>query len=996
MTEVSNLFSNFNDLTKKSVTDLSTDYNSKGSNPTDATPALTQGKKFKKYQKQITKRLEASIQNVNSREGFQGSLTKQSKDVINNNNYSSQQGTIENLKQEHQATLTKYENLIAQISGSTSGYLDRVSPNNPYLNKNVCLSGGACGYVTNQGVFKWYPADNNYTYNNTAGKNGCPSTPYQQISGDGDVNAVGSTISSNPPLIVGTPMSAGQSCGNEGTNVFVNKLINNPTATYTGCYADNTSDPLMKFIGDSPPPPNLIQNGSFSQPTIQSNSYQYLQWNASMVPGWNFNCAFVNNSQAWGYPMPYPNGPQCASIQTNQQLWTSMYINFSPGVMYTLTFSACGRNCCDGSGKANPINIGIEGVTFYTLNASVNKWTTYSATFTVEKSGGQRVSFIGDWTSSDRSTAIQNISLSSGSSQTGMYTYDSCKSAAIDAGYQYFALQNVNASTSKGFCAVSNSEPAVTSLGKSLVPNKMTALWSSNTGGQTGNSATLSTSGALSVINSGGASVYSSPSNNANPANYIGCYRDGPWRAIPLLNTNGSLSSIWGGTKWDNTVASAAEYARANNYKYFSIQAANTSNGQGQAGFSNDLAQATRYGKASNCNKVTGSPIIVGGGWSNAIYSADGVTSNYFLILQDDGNMCIYRGTSPNDNQGFIWASGTNGKQLSPNPLYAAAKGKYGKNWISQGSTLASGDFIGSTNGNMALIMQADGNLVLYTFTMEANCAKMSDGNTGGNSGTNAVYNIGNTGFPAVMSKLAYIDQDSELHEYPSSNTQYSKNYTSYTGVDSAGYDIPGAAYGNATVEQCQTTCNSNEECAGFAFSDNVCYPKTSSMFPNGARQVNSRVNLYTRNKEPIAPPIGVPKITGNVDSIRYNNYVSGGEIGNSYGLANATSSQQQQLSQLQTQLDQLTAQLNSLTGEYGNGATEAQTQVNTNMKGVKEYLNELNYTDNKIKGFNTNTNIENILSDSDIVVLQKNYDYLFWSILATGTVVVAMNIVKK
>jgi len=165
MIEISNLFSNFNDLTKKSVTDLSTDITSINCNQSDVSPALTQGKKFKKYQKQITKRLEASIQNVNSREGFQGSLTKQSKDVINNNNYSSQQGTIENLKQEHQATLTKYENLIAQISGSTSGYLDRVSPNNPYLNKNVCLSGGACGYVTNQGVFKWYPADNNYTYN---------------------------------------------------------------------------------------------------------------------------------------------------------------------------------------------------------------------------------------------------------------------------------------------------------------------------------------------------------------------------------------------------------------------------------------------------------------------------------------------------------------------------------------------------------------------------------------------------------------------------------------------------------------------------------------------------------------------------------------------------------------------------------------------------------------------------------------------------------------
>ena len=43
-----------------------------------------------------------------------------------------------------------------------------------------------------------------------------------------------------------------------------------------------------------------------------------------------------------------------------------------------------------------------------------------------------------------------------------------------------------------------------------------------------------------------------------------------------------------------------------------------------------------------------------------------------------------------------------------------------------------------------------------------------------------------------------------------------------------------------------------------------------------------------------------------------------------------------------------------------------------------------------------TNGNIHNILTDSDIVVLQKNYDYLFWSILAGGAVLVSMNIVKK
>ena len=39
---------------------------------------------------------------------------------------------------------------------------------------------------------------------------------------------------------------------------------------------------------------------------------------------------------------------------------------------------------------------------------------------------------------------------------------------------------------------------------------------------------------------------------------------------------------------------------------------------------------------------------------------------------------------------------------------------------------------------------------------------------------------------------------------------------------------------------------------------------------------------------------------------------------------------------------------------------------------------------------------MDSLLDDSDIVVLQKNYDYMFWTILATGAVLVSMNIVKS
>ena len=986
MTEVSNLFSNFNDLTKKSVTDLSTDYNSKGSNPTNATPALKQGEKFKKYQKQITKRVEKQ---ENSLEGFQGSLKQQTNNTIRRNDFSSQQESIESLRMDYKKTLTKYENLVAEINGATSGYLDRINPNNPYLNKTIQFPSGEIAYVTNQGIAKYVPSKD--IMKGTA----IPQTTIPvNIPWDNAYSAPGATIPTTPPLLSGSPLKMGQGVGNEGVNVFVNKLLDNPTAKYEGCYTDNPAQPTMTFIGGTPPTQDLIRNGTFSQSAIQGNSYQYLTWNTSLIPGWNFNCVLVNNSTAWGFPMPYPNGNQCACIQMSQQLWTNVWINLSPGVTYTLTFSACGRTSFDGSGKANPINIGVEGKTFYTLNATIGTWTTYSTTFMVQSAGGQRLSFIGNWTTTDRSTAIQNVVLTDGAPKSGSYTYDNCKAAAVDAGYQYFALQNVDSSSSKGFCAVSNNQPAATRLGKSLVPNKISALWSSNTQGQTGNSAILSMSGALSVINSSGASVFSTPGNNANPANFIGCYADGWRRALPLLNANGTLSSIWGGTKFDNTVSSAAEYARANNYKYFSIQAANTSNGQGQAGFSNDLAQATRYGKASNCNKVTGSPIIVGSGWSNAIYSADGVTSNYYLILQDDGNMCIYRGTGPNDNQGFIWASGTNGKQMSPNPQYAAAKGKYGKNWMASGSTLAAGDFLGSNNGNLALMMQSDGNLALYTFTMVDSCKKMSDGNTGGSVSANALYNIGNTGVPSSMTQVAYIDQNSELHQYPSSNTQYSNTYTKMPGTITSGGDIPGGYYRNTNVNNCQAACNKNSECAGFLFSQNECALKNSKMYPNSARAAAPGIDLYLRGKTPVNPPFGATNATNNIDSVRYNKYVDGGAIGKNYGLANANSSQKEQLSQLQTKLDQLTRKLTNLTGRLGNGSLQAEAQIKTNEQGVEEYLQDLGSNNDKIDLFSTS--IENILSDSDIVVLQKNYDYLFWSILATGTVVVAMNIVKK
>ena len=967
----------------------------------DFTVGLNQGEKFKNYQNKIIQKIIPTINYVNSKEGFQTgtSLINETNTVMNNNKVTTQeQQQAETLRQQYKNTLSQYKEVVNDLNGASANFVNRVDPNNPYLNKLVSFNSGELSYITNQGVAKYIPST---TILNSLTNSISSQNPLSlNVPWDNSYANSGATIPTTPQLISGTPVQQGQSLGNEGENVFVNQIISNPNPSYQGCFQDNQSSPLMTFIGGSPMPPVAnLQNTDFSQPQIPNNSFQYLTNTA--IPGWIMNCVLVNSSSQWGFPTPYPYGDQCACIQQTQTMQTSTTFQLTGNVSYNVSFTACGRNCCDGSNESNPVNIVITQITgstttnttITTVIPTINTWQEYSYGFTPSASGNYTLSFVGTWTSSDRSCAFQNIQLNLTNSQAGTYTYESCMQSAIDYGYQYFALQSVNPSTSTGFCAVSNSEPTATKLGTSNVPNNQTPLWSSNTQGNQGNIATLTNTGSLSIINSNQQSIFSTPNSAAQPSNYLGCYMDKETRAMTLTNN--------GKQKYD--LEQCEEIAQDGKYSYFGLQ--DSTNGKkAQCTVSNDFSQASQYGLAGNCTLLSDGTYS-GGGFSNAIYNNSSASSNYYLYLQDDGNLCIYRGTGPNDNQGFIWGTMTNGKQQDANPAYVAANGKYGQNWIASGSTLAPGDFVGSTSGNLALIMQTDGNLVLYTFQNVLNCQKMSDGNTGGGQNANALYNIGEVGIPTNLGQLAYVDQNSELYPYPATNKQFTNSYTTFTNMDSEGNDIPNTSYANATVENCQTTCNNNSECAGFAFNivNNICFPKTSEMYPIGERQISSSTNLYMRNSTPKTLPIGVLETTENIDTTTYKNYLNGGNIGSEYGLSQATITQQNKLSTLQMIMNSLSDQLNSLTSKFENGNQKVNTQSETNTSGLKQYLQDLKQTNNTIKTLypnnrnnRNNTNIENILQNSDIVVLQKNYDYIYWSILAIGIVIISILIIRN
>ena len=956
-------------------------------------PATNQGNKFKNYQNKISNSLEKNAEFLSGREGFTGfssnSLAAQTNKVIKSNDYSNQQQLIDNLRNEYQNTLQQYESLTSKLSGDISGYISRVSSDNPYLNKTIGFTTGQVCYVTNQGVAKLIPSSEIWQ------SLSIPQTVQMQLTipWDNSYATPGTQIPTKPPLVSGSAVVSGQGFGNEGSNVFVNQLLPpNVSASYMGCYAPSSSNNNMTFIGGAPPANDVsIQNGNFTQPALSSNSYQYIT--GSSVPGWYFNgAALLNNSSAWGYPIPYPNGNQCVSIQN--QTYISTLLNLSAGVTYTLTFNACGRNCCNSTNAGNPVTIQLYTnlnafiSQVYNLTPTVNSWTSYTASFTVPTTQSYNLYFTGTNTSGDQSTAVQNISLSGSTASSGTYTYNDCMQSAIQQGYQYFALQNVNTETATGYCAVSNSSPAISQYGNATIPSKMITLWSSNTSGQSGNTATLSNTGALQVLSSNGQSVYSTPSTNANPSNYLGCYGDQSSRAMSTYVTNGSQ-------QYDNS--QCQQQAQQQGFQYYGLQNS-TSGTNAQCFLSNDITQTMEYGPATNCTQISDGSWS-GGGWSNAVYNTTLPQSNYYIILQNDGNMCIYRGTGPNDNQGEIWCSSTNGQQQAANPSMVATNGKYGQNWMSSGSTLAPGDFIGSENGNLALVMQTDGNLVLYTYQMVPNCQKMSDGNIGGGVMANAAYDIGTVASTSNIGKLAYIDSNSELHAYPSTNQTYTNTYTVINNSNSSQGAIDGASFGGATLDSCQSACNSNSECAGFVFDGSMCSPQNNTMYPYGGSVTSQNgTNIYVRNQIPASPPTGVTQTTANIDTLKYGNYISGGTVGSNYGLSNANSVEKQQMEQLQTKMNLLTGQISNLTGKFGLGSQMANNQGQINNSGIDGYIEDIAKTNTQIKkvaGASAG-GLQNILKDSDIVVLQKNYDYLFWSILAAGTVLISMNIVKK
>jgi hypothetical protein len=387
------------------------------------------------------------------------------------------------------------------------------------------------------------------------------------------------------------------------------------------------------------------------------------------------------------------------------------------------------------------------------------------------------------------------------------------------------------------------------------------------------------------------------------------------------------------------------------------------------------------------------------------------------MILQDDGNMCIYKGKDPSNQKEKIWMSRTNGKQKTQNPNWVASKGKYGRNYIKLSETLTADEWIGSNDGSIKLMMQKDGNLVLYTSEIKSGCS-VNNNKTFGSGWVNAVYKIDQTGNKDVLGKFAYIDDETKLREYPSSLLSKSNQYQLFNDFDSSGNDIQQIK--TTTGQQgCIDACNTNGDCSGFVYQPNgqLCYLKNSGMYPNGEKQYysNSGIILGVRK-----PQIGSSldsscnKDIVNIDSIQYDNYIKGDPMtkDTKCGSSIVPTDDKNNLTNLQNNMlsvgEQISNQSTNLHNENNNmydTISKNSIELNKNMDMYKENDNKIktelnkegmkNILDKNGKNITMN-DVNSMLSDTDIRVLQENYGYILWSILAIGLLTVTINQIKK
>ncbi len=589
----------------------------------------------------------------------------------------------------------------------------------------------------------------------------------------------------------------------------------------------------------------------------------------------------------------------------------------------------------------------------------------------------------------DPSTTPTMTALSNGNE---IYDYDSCLQVASDNNSSYFSLKNVNSETGLGKCNIGND---LTSIQKYGVAYDVTInnVWSSGTEGTGPNTTILTNQGNFVLQNSSNQQVLWT-SNDALKS----CVNGG---MIKPNSFNGSYGMNCNGKGYDVTAENASSSL---NSKFGSAPKSSWSFGINNSNYGDP---APGCGKNFSASYTCGDDVVKtvnGNEGETAVFNCT-TESNacvFYLMIKDDGNLCVYQGTPSSNPNNSIWCTNTITSDTKSNPDWVAKKGKYGVSYLKTGQSLSTGEWIGSSSGNSRLIMDTDGALRIYASVLskEPNCLKTANGKLIGNTTSNAVYSIKNSGFPSELGKIGYVNENTQIQEYPNEMVSMDTSYTVVNGYDSLSNTKANGIYTNTTIQDCQRMCNGDSMCVGFVFDEitKVGELKTT-IYPKAEREPNYNKSIHVRNMK-VNNANSCNKKVKNIDSILWKNYPKNEFMTSktNCGLSDELLNNQNKVNELQEQLHMISSKIVDKVNTMENMNFNIDEKIGVNNKSLEDYIKKYHVTSRNIKTDLTidEVNRTAILADKKIYLLEENYKYMLWTTLAIAGIILTMNIVRN
>lgn len=972
--------------------------------------SLKQGKQFNYNQQKIktSKKMEGFVtydQEIRTRPEYAGYVpvlqNMRNNSASTNTNNQKDLDELKTLQDKYNNLMSQYTTLQTNIQKSSTDNNNRVSPNNDYLGKNIKFTDGKICYVTFQGVAK--PYQDNDILNNTAGKNGCPfSDKVVNLNIPWSSEYIeGSIIPTTPSLIVGSNMVSGQSCGYEGTNVQASKLVNNSVNTYIGCYNDRStsvSTNLIPVMNSS----NTMNGYVSKSSSVYLGNNNYGPWSAfnqnpkdwwhsevSSSTGYNVSTGVYEGSNKINIVnvgtvkgeylqinMPEVNTNSAQNATVNQysiapRLDSSFYKTRSPNSWYVLGYTnnqwyqvdrQTEQNFTNGTSKVYNVSTPGAYSAYILLVDKVGNSDQKSKRNSVQ---------VAEWNLYTNSDADDQRAMIY--NPIGYATFEECQEYASDNGYTYFGLQDYQPKGT-AMCSVSNDIAKTKIYGDATIKRTIVPIWSSNTSGQNAIYAKLGTRGRLHITTDNNSLVWQSTEPNDCIVEYS-----------VTEETNSTGNDL---AHYTNTTLDECQQKCTDNSKCYGLSLNTETNNECwlKSQFKNIQSKSGRslYQKIQSKSKC-----------------------KFFLILEDNGNVSIYQGNPDKYEIPAVWSTMTAGKQLEANSEWEASKSSFGRNYMIGGETLSTDQWIGSTNGSLKLMMTKGGNLVLYTSQTKPGCSNIN-GQMYGEQWVNAVYELNQTGNRGTLGKVGYIDSNSNLMEYPDSMLGYTNDYQMFQNTDSTGNDIKTMITPDQTG--CQTACNENSDCSAYVYqgSSQTCWLKNRDSYPRAEKQINNGLIMGVRQPSLKTSSTCSNKIF-NVDTIQYDAYLKGNQMTTDAQckqqiISDSDKATYDALSNdLVTLGDEIVSKMENIYSQNSNIKTELRTnseQFKKDMDKYKEITKKikegLNFTGSNIEGMKTLNDLNGMLSDADLRVLQENYRYVMWSILAVSAIIITIKLVKK